>query len=105
MEVSIAAISEQEIRNALETGWRDFEDALQYSDALLIEMEGLAGGIMHISYGRPCGSAISINCNKDIIDEIRKSTTVILGVSAGSCNMANPALDIWESHIPYNGLG
>lgn len=41
MEVSIAAISEQEIRNALETGWRDFEDALQYSDALLIEMEGL----------------------------------------------------------------
>lgn len=41
MVVSIAAVSEQEIKNALETGWKDFEDAVQYSVALLNEMEGL----------------------------------------------------------------
>ena len=41
MVVAIAAVSEQEIRNALETGWKDFEDAVQYSVALLNEMDGL----------------------------------------------------------------
>ena len=41
MVVSIAAVGEQEIRNALETEWKDFEDAVQYSVALLNEMEGL----------------------------------------------------------------
>ena len=41
MVVSIAAVSEQEIRNALEAGWKDFEDAVQYSVALLNEMAGL----------------------------------------------------------------
>ncbi len=41
MVVAVAAVSEQEIRNALETGWKDFEDAVQYSVALLNEMEGL----------------------------------------------------------------
>lgn len=41
MVVSIAAVTEQEIRNALETEWKDFEDAVQYSVALLNEMEGL----------------------------------------------------------------
>ena len=44
-------------------------------------------------------------CDKNILDEIRKSTAVILGVSAGSSNMAKRALDIWESHVPYGGLG
>ena len=43
--------------------------------------------------------------DKGILDEIRKSTAVILGVSAGSSNMAKRALDIWESHVPYEGLG
>lgn len=42
---------------------------------------------------------------KGIIDEIRKSHAVILGVSAGSSNMAKRALDIWESPVPYEGLG
>ena len=42
---------------------------------------------------------------KGIGDEIRSSTAVILGVSAGSSNMARRALDIWESHVPYEGLG
>ena len=38
MVVAVAAVSEQEIRNALKTEWKDFEDAVQYSVALLNEM-------------------------------------------------------------------
>jgi len=30
---------------------------------------------------------------------------VLLGVSAGSINMARRALDVWESPVPYEGLG
>lgn len=44
-------------------------------------------------------------CEKGIREELRSSTAVILGVSAGSSNMARRALDIWESHVPYEGLG
>ena len=44
-------------------------------------------------------------CNKDMLEEIRNSTAVILGVSAGACNMAKRSLDIWESPEPYDGLG
>lgn len=44
-------------------------------------------------------------CHKGIADEIRKSGAVILGVSAGSYNMAKRALDIGESPVPYDGLG
>lgn len=44
-------------------------------------------------------------CEKGITDDIRESNAVILGVSAGSSNMAKHALDIWESHVPYEGLG
>ena len=43
-------------------------------------------------------------CEKGIADEIRSSTAVILGVSAGSSNMARRALDIWESHVPYEEI-
>lgn len=39
--VSVAAVSEKEIRKALELGWNDFEDAVQYSAAVLSEMEGI----------------------------------------------------------------
>lgn len=42
---------------------------------------------------------------KGIRDEIRASAAVILGVSAGAANMAVRALDVWESHTPYEGLG
>lgn len=42
---------------------------------------------------------------KGILEEIRKSCAVILGVSAGASNMAKRALDIWESLVPYCGLG
>ena len=41
MVVSVAAVSEREIRSALKTGWKDFEDAVQYSIAFLNEMDGL----------------------------------------------------------------
>jgi len=44
-------------------------------------------------------------CEKEIYEELRNSSAVILGVSAGSSNMANYALDIWESPVPYKGLG
>ena len=44
-------------------------------------------------------------CEKGIVDEIRKSSAVILGVSAGSINMAKHSVDIWESLMPYDGLG
>ena len=41
---------------------------------------------------------------KAIVDEIRLSSAVILGVSAGSINMARRSVDIWGSLTPYEGL-
>jgi len=40
-----------------------------------------------------------------ILDEIRQSSAVILGVSAGSMNMGKHVVDIYESLTPYEGLG
>ena len=42
---------------------------------------------------------------KGILDEIRQSSAVILGVSAGSMNMGTKVVDIYESLTPYEGLG
>ena len=39
--VSIASVSEQEIENALDLEWNDFEDSVQYSVAFLQEMDGI----------------------------------------------------------------
>ena len=39
--VSIASVTEDEIRNALMLSWKDFEDSVQYSVALLQEMDGI----------------------------------------------------------------
>ena len=39
--VSVAGVSEEEIQKALELGWKDFEDSVQYSVALLSEMDGV----------------------------------------------------------------
>ena len=44
-------------------------------------------------------------CRKGILDEIRQSSAVILGVSAGSMNMGKYVVDIYESLTPYEGLG
>lgn len=41
MVVSVAAVSEREIRSALDFSWTDFEDCVQYSVALLNEMDGI----------------------------------------------------------------
>ena len=41
MVVSVAAVSEWEIQNALNLAWGDFEDSVQYSVALLNEMDGI----------------------------------------------------------------
>lgn len=41
MVVSVAAVSEREIQNALSLVWADFEDSVQYSVALLNEMDGV----------------------------------------------------------------
>ena len=41
MVVSVAAVSEREIQNALNLAWGDFEDSVQYSVALLNEMDGI----------------------------------------------------------------
>ena len=39
--VLIAGVSGDDIRNALALSWRDFEDSVQYSVALLQEMDGI----------------------------------------------------------------
>ena len=44
-------------------------------------------------------------CDKGILNEIRQSNAVILGVSAGAMNMGGPTVDIYESSVPYEGLG
>ena len=41
MVISVTAVSEREIVSALELAWSDFEDSVQYSVALLNEMDGL----------------------------------------------------------------
>ena len=41
MVVSVAAVSEWEIQNALNLAWGDFEDSVQYSVVLLNEMDGI----------------------------------------------------------------
>lgn len=42
---------------------------------------------------------------KGMIEEVRRSSAVILGVSAGAMNMGNPTVDIYETLTPYEGLG
>lgn len=44
-------------------------------------------------------------CDKGILDEIRQSSAVILGVSAGAMNMGKHTVDVYESLTPYEGLG
>lgn len=43
--------------------------------------------------------------DKGIFEEIRNSSAIVLGVSAGSMNMGKETIDIYESSIPYEGLG
>lgn len=48
---------------------------------------------------------LDLMSRKGILDEIRRSSAVILGVSAGSMNMGTKVVDIYESLTPYDGLG
>lgn len=48
---------------------------------------------------------LDLMSRKGILDEIRRSSAVILGVSAGSMNMGTKVVDIYESLTPYEGLG
>lgn len=41
MVVSVAGVSEEEVLKALELEWNDFEDSVQYSVALLKDMDGV----------------------------------------------------------------
>ena len=41
---------------------------------------------------------------KGLFDKIKAFKGVILGVSAGSMNMGNPVVDIYESLVPYEGF-
>lgn len=43
-------------------------------------------------------------CRKGILDEIRQSSAIMLGVSAGSMNMGKHVVDVYESLTPYEGL-
>lgn len=43
--------------------------------------------------------------DKGIIEEMRQSNAVILGVSAGAMNMGKHTVDMYESLTPYDGLG
>ena len=40
-----------------------------------------------------------------ILEALRQSAAVILGVSAGAMNMGRPVVDVYESLTPYEGLG
>ena len=42
---------------------------------------------------------------RNLVEPLRSFGGVLLGVSAGSINMARRALDVWESPKPYEGLG
>ncbi|MBQ7849454.1 MAG: Type 1 glutamine amidotransferase-like domain-containing protein [Clostridia bacterium] len=42
---------------------------------------------------------------RNLAEALRRFDGVLLGVSAGSINMARRALDVWESPEPYEGLG
>lgn len=44
-------------------------------------------------------------CDKGIRDAVISSSAATLGVSAGAMNMGKTTVDIWESLIPYEGLG
>lgn len=44
-------------------------------------------------------------CQRGLTETLRDFGGVLLGVSAGSINMAHRSLDVWESPKPYEGLG
>ncbi|MCR5297259.1 MAG: peptidase E [Clostridiales bacterium] len=55
--------------------------------------------------GGVCAEQLQLIRDKGIYDIVRDSPAMVLGVSAGSMNMGKTTVDIWESLVPYEGLG
>jgi cyanophycinase-like exopeptidase len=55
--------------------------------------------------GGICAEQMQLMRDKGIYDIVRDGPAMVLGVSAGSMNMGKTTVDIWESMVPYEGLG
>ena len=55
--------------------------------------------------GGVCAGQLQLIREKGIYDIVRDGPAMVLGVSAGSMNMGRTTVDIWESLVPYEGLG
>ncbi len=55
--------------------------------------------------GGVCAGQMQLMRDKGIYDIVREGPAMVLGVSAGSMNMGKTTVDIWESLVPYEGLG
>ena len=55
--------------------------------------------------GGACAEQMQLIRDKGIYDIVRDGPAMVLGVSAGSMNMGKTTVDIWESLVPYEGLG
>ena len=55
--------------------------------------------------GGVCADQLQLIREKGIYDIVRDGPAMVLGVSAGSMNMGKTTVDIWESPVPYEGLG
>ena len=55
--------------------------------------------------GGVCAEQLQLIREKGIYDIVRDGPAMVLGVSAGSMNMGKTTVDIWESMVPYEGLG
>ncbi len=55
--------------------------------------------------GGVCAEQMQLMRDKGIYDIVRDGPAMVLGVSAGSMNMGKSTVDIWESLVPYEGLG
>jgi len=55
--------------------------------------------------GGSCAEQMQLMLDKGICDIVRDGPEMVLGVSAGSMNMGRTTVDIWESLVPYEGLG
>jgi len=55
--------------------------------------------------GGVCAEQMQLIREKGIYEIVRDGPAMVLGVSAGSMNMGKTTVDIWESLVPYEGLG
>ena len=55
--------------------------------------------------GGGCAEQMQLMRDKGIYEIVRDGPAMVLGVSAGSMNMGKTTVDIWESPVPYEGLG